>query len=101
MGISVGLAHSILPDDLCLSKLSARWVPKALRPNQLNFKSELSTAILLKIEADETAFLIKLSQEIKHGSISMILKQNSSPNSGSHVGNLTQSNSSLRGLSKR
>ena len=36
--------------------LSARWVPKALRPNQLNLRSELSTAILLKIEADEDRF---------------------------------------------
>ena len=54
MGISVGSAHSILHDDLCLSKLSARWVPKALCPNQLNLRGELSTAILLKIEADET-----------------------------------------------
>ena len=26
VGISVGSAHSILHDDLCLSKLSARWV---------------------------------------------------------------------------
>ena len=45
VGISVGSAHSILHDDLCLSKRSARWVPKALRPNQLNLRSELSTAI--------------------------------------------------------
>ena len=52
VGISVGSAHSILHDDLYLSKLSARWVPKALRPNQFNFRSELSKAILLKIEAD-------------------------------------------------
>ena len=56
VGISVGSAHSILHDDLCLSKLSARWVPKALRPNQLNLRSELSTAILLKIEADKDCF---------------------------------------------
>ena len=49
VGISVGLAHSILHYDLCLSKLSARWVPKALRPNQFNHRSKLSTAILLKI----------------------------------------------------
>ena len=101
VGISVGSAYSILLDDLCLRKLSARCVPKALRPNQLNLRSELSTAILLKIEADEAAFSIKLSQEMKHGSTSMILKQNSSPNSGSHVDDLAQSNSSLRGLSRR
>ena len=56
VGISVGLVHSILHDDLCLSKLLAQWVPKALCPNQLNLRSELSTAILLKIEADEDCF---------------------------------------------
>ena len=60
MGISVGSAHSILHDDLCLSKLSEQWVPKALRPNQLNFRSELSTAILLKIEADEDRFFYRI-----------------------------------------
>ena len=56
VGVSVGSAHSILHDDLCLSKLLTRWVPKALHPNQLNLRSELSTAILLKIEADEDRF---------------------------------------------
>ena len=60
VGISVGSAHSILHDDLCLSKLSARWVPKALCPNQLNLRSELSTAILLKIEADEDRFFDRI-----------------------------------------
>ena len=56
VGISVGSAHLILHDDACLSKPSMQWVPKALRPNQLNLRSELSTAILLKIEADEDRF---------------------------------------------
>ena len=60
MGISFGSAHSILHDDLCLSKLSARWVPKALRTNQLNLRSELSTAILFKIEADEDRFFDRI-----------------------------------------
>ena len=60
VGISVGSAHSILHDDLYLSKLSARWVPKALRPDQLNLRSELSTAILLKIEADEDRFFDRI-----------------------------------------
>ena len=53
VGISVGSAYSILHDDLCLSKLSARWVPKALCSNQLNLRNKLSTVILFKIEADE------------------------------------------------
>ena len=60
VGILVGLAHLILHDDLCLSKLSARWVPKALHPNQLNLGSKLSTAILLKIEADEDRFFDRI-----------------------------------------
>ena len=60
VGITVGSAHSILHDDLCLSKLSARWVPKALRPNQLSLRSELSTAILLKIKADEDRFFDRI-----------------------------------------
>ena len=60
VGISVGSAHSILHDNLCLSKLSTRWVPKALRPNQLNLRSELSTAILLKIETDEDRFFNRI-----------------------------------------
>ena len=60
VSISVGSVYLILHDDLCLSKLSARWVPKALRPDQLNLKSELSTAILLKIEADEDRFFDRI-----------------------------------------
>ena len=56
VSISVGSAHSILHDDLCLSKLSVQWVPKVLCPNQLNLRSELSMVILLKIEADEDRF---------------------------------------------
>ena len=50
----------VLHDDLCLSKLSAQWVPKALHPNQLNLTSELLTAILLKIEADEDCFFDRI-----------------------------------------
>ena len=63
MGISVGSAHLILHDDLCFSKLSARWVPKVLHPIQLNLRSELSTAILLKIEADEDRFFDRIITE--------------------------------------
>ena len=35
-------------------------MPKALCPNQLNLRSELSTAILLKIEADEDRFFDRI-----------------------------------------
>ena len=98
VGISVDLAHSILHDDLCLGKLSARWVPK--RCAQISSISEVNCQrrFCSKLKQMKTDFLIELLQEMKHGSTSMILKQNSTPNSGSHVDHLTQSNSSLRGL---
>ncbi|XP_045101297.1 uncharacterized protein LOC123498196 [Portunus trituberculatus] len=60
VSISVGSAHSILHEYLGLSKLSARWVPKALCPDQLNFRSELSTVILTKIEANEDNFFSQI-----------------------------------------
>ncbi|XP_066976074.1 protein GVQW3-like [Macrobrachium rosenbergii] len=34
LNISVGSAYTILVESLGLSKLSARWVPKLLRPDQ-------------------------------------------------------------------
>ena len=56
VGISHESAFSILTEDLCLSKLSACWVPKALQENQLNQRADLSLAILTKMEANETSF---------------------------------------------
>ncbi len=40
--LSVGSTHSILKDNLDLSKLSARWVPKLLREEQLVTRANLS-----------------------------------------------------------
>ena len=56
VGISHGSAFSILSEDLRLSKLSARWVPKALQENQLIQRADLSLAILSKMEANEAIF---------------------------------------------
>ena len=56
VGISHGSAFSILNKNLGLSKLSARWVPKALREDQLNQRAELSLAVLTKIESNEAEF---------------------------------------------
>ena len=66
VGISVGSAHSIVHDNLCLSKLSMQWVPKALHPNQLNLRSELSTAIWVYQYDPETKQQSK--QWLPHGS---------------------------------
>ena len=60
LDISYGSANSILQANLVLSKLSARWVPKALRPDQQNLRSDLSITIWNKIEADEEQFLAKI-----------------------------------------
>ena len=73
LDISYGSANSILHDNLGLSKLSARWVPKALRPDQQNLRSDLSLTLLNKIEADEEQFLAKIITEMKLGFTSMIL----------------------------
>ena len=56
VGITHGSAFSILTEDLRLSMLSARWVPKTLQENQLNQRADLSLAILTKMEANETIF---------------------------------------------
>ena len=58
--ISHGSAFGILTENLGLSKLSARWVPKALREDQLNHRANLSLAILTKIEANEDSFFERL-----------------------------------------
>ena len=51
VGISHGSAFSIIKDKLGLSKLSARWVPKALQENEMIQRADLSLAILSKMEA--------------------------------------------------
>ena len=56
VGISHGSPFSILTEDLCLSKLSAHWVPKALQENQLNQRADFFLAISTKMEANETIF---------------------------------------------
>ena len=38
-------------------------MPKALRPDQLNLRSELSTAILIKIEANKDNFFSQITTE--------------------------------------
>ena len=60
MGISDGSNHSILHDDLDLGKLLAQWVPKPLRPNCQNLRSELLIAILTKISTNEDNFFSQI-----------------------------------------
>ena len=59
-GISHGSAFSILNENLGLSELSARWVPKALCEDQLHQRAELSLAVLTKIESNESEFFDRI-----------------------------------------
>ena len=55
ISISHKFTFSILTKNLCMIKLSARWIPKALQKNQLNQRAHL-LAILTKMEANKTIF---------------------------------------------
>ncbi|KFD47942.1 hypothetical protein M514_11175 [Trichuris suis] len=59
-GISLNSAFGIPHETLGLRKLSARWVPKALREEQLVRHVNLSRDLLTKIEANETRFFDRI-----------------------------------------
>ncbi|KFD46539.1 LOW QUALITY PROTEIN: hypothetical protein M513_12590, partial [Trichuris suis] len=62
-GISLHSAFGILHETLGLRELSARWVPKALREEQLVRRVNLSRELLTKIEANETGFFDRIITE--------------------------------------
>ena len=57
LGISTGSVHSILKEWLGLSKLCARSVPKALRPDQKCQRAGCSVDFFDKFDADPDAFM--------------------------------------------
>ncbi|KFD46475.1 hypothetical protein M513_12648 [Trichuris suis] len=59
-GISLHSAFGILHETLGLRKLSARWIPKALREEQLVRRVNLSREPLTKIEANVTGFFDRI-----------------------------------------
>ena len=56
LGISHGSVHSILTENLGLSKLSARWVPHMLRPEHKTQRIECATNLLNRLETDREDF---------------------------------------------
>ncbi|KAF2367618.1 Serine incorporator/TMS membrane protein [Trinorchestia longiramus] len=60
LNISVGSALTILVDSLGLSKLSARWVPRLLRPDQQESRADLSMEILNKWDENPELFLQRI-----------------------------------------
>ena len=101
VGISHGSAFSILTEDLRLSKLSARWVPKALQENQLNQRADLSSAILTKMEENEIIFSSAASPEIKRGSNNLIQKTKFNQKNDIRKEHQDQLNSKKKGLLKK
>lgn len=56
VGISHGSAHTIISETLGLSKLSARWVPRALRPEHKIQRIECAINLLNSLQVDSENF---------------------------------------------
>lgn len=90
LDISTGSVDSILRDQLGLSKLSARWVPKALRPEQMAQRADLAIEFLNRydqnpdellgrlVTGDET-WIYQYDPEAKHQSKMWLPKGSSGP----------------------
>lgn len=60
LNISYGSAHSILKDRLGLSKLCARWVPKALREEQRMQRADNAIQFINRFDHDREDFYSRL-----------------------------------------
>lgn len=59
LGISLGAVHSILKEQLGLSKICARWVPRALRAEHKEQRLDCSLHLLNKFDNDPEDFLAR------------------------------------------
>ncbi|XP_078671015.1 histone-lysine N-methyltransferase SETMAR-like [Branchiostoma floridae x Branchiostoma belcheri] len=57
LGISFGSVHRVLTDNLGMSKVSARWVPRTLSALQKLNRLEMSRALLARFQSDPDNFL--------------------------------------------
>lgn len=60
VGLSYGSVWKIIHDQLHMSKVSARWVPRLLTPFQKQTRHELSQQMLTLLEQDEEDFFARL-----------------------------------------
>lgn len=65
MDIIVGSVHVVLADILGMSKLSARWVPQMLTPDQKVNRLEISRTLLGHFQADTAKILRRFATEDK------------------------------------
>ena len=57
MGISYGSVQGVLVDTLGMSKLSAKWVPRMLTPDQKIARHDISKELLARFQIDPDNFL--------------------------------------------
>ncbi|XP_076029840.1 protein GVQW3-like [Oratosquilla oratoria] len=60
-GLSYGSVWKIIHDELHMSKVSARWVPRLLTPLQRQTRRDLSRQMLTLLEQDEEDFFVRLA----------------------------------------
>jgi len=71
MGISYGSMQADLTDILGMSKLSARWVPRMLSPDQKLTRAETSRALWARVKADRANFFRIFVTRMKHAFITL------------------------------
>ena len=53
MNISTGSVHRVLSDIFGMSKLSARWVPRMLTPEQKLKRADISRILLIRFQSNQ------------------------------------------------
>lgn len=95
--ISIGSVETFLRDRLNLSKLSARWVPKALRDDQRAQRAKAAIQFLNRFDDDRDNFFSRLVT----GDETWIYQYDPESNNGSLKGQMAQSNSNRKGQQRR
>ena len=75
-GISYGSIHNILHDELHMSKVCARWVPKMLSDDMKQSRVTISGAMLTRYNTNPDDFHFRVVTVMKPGCIIMIRRVN-------------------------
>jgi histone-lysine N-methyltransferase SETMAR len=81
VGISVGSVEKILHNELKVSRVSARWVPRLLSPEQRERRLMAITQLLQRYES-EAEFLDSVGPVMRPGSTTSLLNQKEQTSSG-------------------
>ena len=83
ISISRERVENILHNELGMSKVSARWVPRLLTPDQKLTRLVMSEANLARFKADQIVLLSVFSPKMNVGSITLNQRPKGNPCSGS------------------